>query len=64
MTMQTEKQVPTLLTIRQAAKLGIFTETALRRLKAEKRLPGVQVGNRFLVNVDQLIERVEGGELV
>ncbi len=47
------------LTIRQAAKNGIMSEHFLRLLVAQGRCPGVYSGNRFLVNVDALVEQLE-----
>ena len=46
-------------TIRQTAKLGILSEHNLRPRLAQGRLPGVYTGNRFLVNVPMLIERLD-----
>lgn len=46
-------------TIRQTAKLGILSEHNLRFRLAQGRLPGVYTGNRFLVNVPMLIERLD-----
>ena len=46
-------------TIRQTASLGILSEHRLRILKAEGRLPGIQTGNRFLVNVTALTEQLD-----
>ena len=52
-----------LLTIRQTAARGPLSENALRRLNAEKRLPVVLVGNRSLVRYDELLNKIERGEL-
>lgn len=49
----------TFKTIRQTAATGILTEFRLRIMQKTGRLPGIQVGNRFLVNVDQLVEQLE-----
>ena len=49
----------TFKTIRQTAATGILTEFRLRIMQKSGKLPGIQVGNRFLVNVDQLIEQLE-----
>lgn len=43
-------------TIRQVAGMGILSEHHLRKLHKENRLPGIYSGNRFLINVKQLIE--------
>ena len=55
-------------TVRQAAARGPLTERALRRGIREGWVPGVYIGNRFLINYERLIqvleeksnERVEG----
>ncbi len=49
----------TFKTIRQTAATGILTEFRLRIMQKAGKLPGIQVGNRFLVNVDQLVEQLE-----
>ena len=46
-------------TIRQTAALGILTEHRLRLMQKQKRLPGIQTGNRFLVNVEALLELLD-----
>ena len=53
-------------TIRQVAALGILPENRLRQMRKQKLLPGIQSGNRFLVNVDALVELLnrESGKAV
>ena len=46
-------------TIRQTAKLGILSEYNLRLRLAQGKLPGVYSGNRFLVNIPMLIEKLD-----
>lgn len=46
-------------TIRQTAALGVLTEHRLRLMVAEGRCPGIYTGNRFLINVDALIEQLD-----
>ncbi len=48
--------MPNFKTIRQTAATGILPEHRLRLMQKQGRLPGIQVGNRFLVNVDLLVE--------
>lgn len=45
-------------TIRETAKLGILSEYNLRLRLAQGKLPGVYSGNRFLVNIPMLIEKL------
>lgn len=51
------------ITIREAAKHGPLSEYALRMLRARGELPGVQVGNRFLVNYELLVEKLSRNEI-
>ena len=46
------------LTINEVARRKILTESALRRLEKEHRLPAIKVGNRTLINVKMLIEQL------
>ena len=46
-------------TIRKTAATGIVPESFLRSLVAQGKCPGVYSGNRFLVNVDALIEQLD-----
>lgn len=47
------------LTIRQAAATGILTEHRLRLMEKAGQLPGIRTGNRFLINLDALVEKLE-----
>ena len=51
--------MPEFKTIRQTAATGILNEHRLRILVAEGRCPGMQAGNRFMVNVTALAEFLE-----
>lgn len=46
-------------TIRQTAALGMLSEHRLRLLQKQGKLPGIQTGNRFLVNVAALAELLD-----
>lgn len=46
-------------TIRQTAAMGILPEHRLRLLVAQKVCPGFYAGNRFMVNVNLLIELLD-----
>ncbi len=37
-----------------------FTERALRRMVSKKEIPTVQIGNKKLINLDLLIEKLSG----
>ena len=43
-------------TIRETARTGLIGETALRRMVAQKRVPGFYSGTRFWVDADALRE--------
>ena len=46
-------------TIREVARTGLLAEYHLRTLYHQGRLPGIQTGRKFLVNVDLLQEQLE-----
>ena len=48
--------MPHMMTIRQVAETGVMSETTLRMLLKQKRLPAVYVGNKAMINYDRLIE--------
>lgn len=48
--------MPEFKTIRQAAATGIISEHYLRLMVKRGECPGIQSGNRFLVNVSALAE--------
>lgn len=51
--------MPQFKTIRQTAATGLISEHRLRILVAEGRCPGILTGNRFLVNIDALAEKLD-----
>lgn len=51
--------MPEFKTIRQTAALGVLTEHRLRLMVAQGTCPGIYVGNRFLVNVELLLELLQ-----
>lgn len=51
--------MPTFKTIRQTAATGLLPEHRLRIMQKQGLLPGIQAGNRFMVNVDALSEQLE-----
>ncbi len=51
--------MPTFKTIRQTAATGILPEYRLRMMKMQGRLPGIQAGNRFLVDLDALADMLK-----
>ena len=46
-------------TVRKVAKMGLASENYIRCLIRRGRCPGIQVGNRFLVNVPLLSEQLD-----
>ena len=51
--------MPTFKTIRQTAATGVLSEHRLRLMVAAGTCPGIRTGNRFLVNVDALSEKLD-----
>lgn len=51
--------MPVFKTIRQTAAMGILSEHRLRLMVAEGTCPGIQTGNRFLINVTLLAELLD-----
>ena len=58
--MKRDNQFPT---IRQAAALGPLSESYLRRLHRQHKLPGFYVGNHFRVNYELLIAQLNAQSL-
>ena len=50
---------PKFMTIRQTARSGILSESALRRRLACGQLPGFYAGSRYYIHVGQLLEMLE-----
>lgn len=51
--------MPKFKTIRQTAATGMLPEHRIRLMVAQGICPGIYAGNRFLVNVDALAEKLE-----
>lgn len=51
---------PRMMTIRAAARTGILTENAIRRLVKTGECPHIMCGNRAMVNYDALVKKLEG----
>lgn len=51
--------MPEFKTIRQTAATGLITEHHLRMLVKQGECPGIQRGNRFLVNITALAEKLD-----
>ena len=57
--MNSEMNIPRLMTIRQIAATGLMPEHALRTLVKTGRAPSFKVGNKNLINYDKLIEQLQ-----
>ena len=53
---------PKMMTIRQVAATGIMTESALRTLVKTGKIKAVYVGNRALINYQQLVDQLNSTE--
>ena len=51
--------MPQFKTIRQTAALGVLPEYRIRLMVEAGECPGIWSGNRFMVNVDLLIEMLD-----
>lgn len=51
--------MPSFKTVRQTAATGILSEHRLRLMVREGVCPGIQTGNRFLINVEALAEMLD-----
>lgn len=49
---------PKMMTIRQTAATGILPESALRTLVKSGKIKAVYVGNRALINYQQLVDQL------
>ena len=60
-----EKSIPTFLTIRQTAAIGVLSEHHLRLMEKQGRLPGIRTGKTFRMNFEMLLacwDYLEAGE--
>lgn len=48
------------MTIRKTSKTQGISECVIRSLVAQGKCPGFRSGNRFIVNVDALMQMLEG----
>lgn len=53
---QSEHPMPHMMTIREVAETGVLSESFLRRLLKQNRLPAVYIGSKALINYDRLLE--------
>ena len=53
---------PKMMTIRQVAATGILPESALRMLVKSGKIKAVYVGNRALINYQQLVDQLNSTE--
>lgn len=53
-------ELPRMVSIREAARLGPLSEYTLRLLEKQKRLPCIYSGRKCLINYDRLLEMLGG----
>lgn len=58
------RRIPTMMTIREAARELSFPEHALRVLVREGKVVHIKTGTKVLVNLDKLIEYLSTGDMV
>lgn len=61
---RTRMEAKKFMTIREVARLGILSESYLRRLEHMGKLPGFYSGVKKLVNVPMLMEQIEKESMV
>lgn len=57
--MEVLEGIPNMMTIREVARTGILTESVLRRMDKQGKLPCIKVGNRCLINFDALVKQLQ-----
>lgn len=55
-------QIPKMLTIEQAAKLTGITKYRLRELCKQRKIVCILCGNKYLINLDRLIDYLNRGD--
>lgn len=55
-------EIPTMLTIEQASEKTGITKYRLRQLCKEKKIVCILCGNKFLINLDRLIDYLNKGD--
>lgn len=58
--MNTEKTIPKMLTIEKASELTGITKYRLREMCKNKQIVCMLCGNKFLINLDKLIDFLNG----
>lgn len=58
--MNTEKTIPKMLTIEKASELTGITKYRLREMCKNKQIVCILCGNKFLINLDKLIDYLNG----
>lgn len=48
--------IPRMMTVREIAATGVLTETAIRRLLREGKLPAIYSGKKAFINFDLMCE--------
>ena len=48
--------IPKMMTVREIAATGVLTETAIRRLLREGKLPAIYSGKKAFINFDLMCE--------
>ena len=56
-------RTPRFMSIRETANTGILSETLLRQLVKQRKVPGIYSGRKFLINYDLLLEALNAASL-
>ncbi len=60
--MREAKNMPVMVRIKQASEMSGITEYRLRQLCKEGKIVCMHCGNRFLINIDRLIDYLNTGD--
>lgn len=60
--MTQNNQIPKMLTIKQASAASGLTEYRLRELCKQKKIVCILCGNKYLINLDRLIDYLNRGD--
>ena len=56
-------EVPRMMSIREAARMGPLSEYTLRLMEKQGKLPCIYTGRKCLINYDRLLELLGGLEV-
>lgn len=58
-----ERKIPVMLTVDKASEVSGLTKYRLRQLCKEKKIVCILCGNKYLINLDRLIDYLNRGDI-